>query len=138
MRDPPTMFLGLQFCFRTRRRMRRERELGPVEVLMFTTRLGQLSSLEQICSLMMFSASRINVYVFLTASHGQPGLNNKTSELQLHLRQSHFSSTDLLPPSRPGLGDERRLKKVTGASICIGVRYLTCMTQQYFTQRRLH
>ena len=32
----------------------------------------------------------------------------------------------------------RRLIKVPAASICFSVRYLTCMTQQYFTQRRLH
>ena len=42
-------------CSLRRREEGEGRELG--QVLMFTTRLGQLCSLEQICSLMMFSAS---------------------------------------------------------------------------------
>ena len=62
----PDLFPGLQFG---------ERELGLGQVLMFTTRLGQLCSLEQICSLMMFSAIG-SMFMFFRAT----SRNNKTSQ----------------------------------------------------------
>ena len=111
--------------------------------LMFKTRPFQLGSLEQICSLMMFSAIG-SMFMFFRAT----SRNNKTSQTTPGTLTGGFCLSNARCPLYnvfcplsllvSTLPIPRTWLRIKNWELSECVKYLTCVTQQYFTQQRLH